>query len=98
MKAESLYHDRIQYADTAFADVVVWQVPNPVQGCSHCYKYRLAYVVDGHCVIRYDNERGKGDHRHHDGMETPIDFVGLSELLSDFFADIDRWNHEHHLF
>jgi len=97
MKAVSLHHDRIQYADTAFADVVVWQLPHPVLGCQHHYKYRLAYVVAGECVIRYDNERSKGDHRHHDGVESPLKFVGLAPLLADFFAEIDGWNHEHHL-
>jgi len=98
MKAESLYHDRIQYGDTAFAHVVVWQLSQPVLGCAHCYKYRLAYVVAGDCVIRYDNERGKGDHQHRDGVETAIAFVSLPQLLTDFFAEIDRWNDEHHLF
>jgi tRNA (Thr-GGU) A37 N-methylase len=38
--------------------------PQAVPPSTHAFKYRLAYVVGGECVLRYDNERGKGDHRH----------------------------------
>lgn len=45
--------------------VAVWLLPSPLPGSSHPYKYRLHYqTADGSEVIRYDNERGKGDHRH----------------------------------
>lgn len=64
MKAQPLIRDRIEYADDVVAHVTVWKVPQPVRGSRHDYKYRLAYVVNGECVLRYDNEAGKGDHRH----------------------------------
>ena len=35
-----------------------------LSGSAHPFKYRLAYVVNEGCVLRYDNEAGKGDHRH----------------------------------
>jgi hypothetical protein len=41
--------------------------------------------------VRYDNERGKGDHRHVNGTEEPYRFVSLSELLDDFQRDVDNW-------
>jgi hypothetical protein len=28
------------------------------------FNYRLVYVVDGRRIVGYDNERGKGDHKH----------------------------------
>lgn len=64
MKATELVRTRVVYTETAFAELVLWRVPKPVAGSGHSYKYRLAYVVDGVCVVRYDNEVGKGDHRH----------------------------------
>jgi hypothetical protein len=73
-----------------FAELVVWQVPEPVPGSTHSYKYRLAYVVDGICRVRYDNERGKGDHRHLDDVEKPYVFRGLERLLSDFWRDVNE--------
>lgn len=58
-------------------------------------KYRLAYVVQGECVLRYDNERGKGDHRHVGTTEWAYAFTTPDQLMLDFNADIARWNHEH---
>ena len=61
----------------------------------HTFKYRLAYVVGGECVLRYDNERGKGDHRHFGKQELDYAFSTPEQLMLDFNADIKRWNHEH---
>ncbi|MBU1666527.1 MAG: hypothetical protein KKG92_14180 [Gammaproteobacteria bacterium] len=70
---------------------VVWTVPRPVDGCAHFFKYRLAFVVDDVCVIRYDNERGKGDHRHIGNREMAYLFSSPRQLIADFFEDIARW-------
>lgn len=94
MKAVSLLRSRIAYTETAFAELVLWQLPESLPGSSHDFKYRLAYVVNGQCVIRYDNETGKGDHRHFGDSETTYRFVDPDRLLEDFQSDIDRWNHE----
>jgi hypothetical protein len=65
-------------------------VPEPVPGSAHSYKYRLAYIVDAVCRVRYDNERGKGDHRHLDGGEKTYVFLSLERLLSDFWRDVNE--------
>jgi len=62
---------------------------------SHLFKYRLAYVVGGECVLRDDNERGKGDHRHAGSAETVYAFTTPDQLMADFEADVMRWNREH---
>lgn len=95
MSAAPLVRRRIILGTKAFADVVVWRVPDLVLPAGHPFKYRLAYVVAGECVIRYDNERGKGDHRHWGDTESPYAFSSPEQLLSDFAADISRWNDEH---
>ena len=95
MKAFPLIRRRVVLAADAFAEVVVWRVQEPVQPSSHTFKYRLAYVVRGECVVRYDNERGKGDHRHVGGRETPYVFTTPGQLMADFESDLTRWNHEH---
>jgi len=94
MKAVSLLDRTIPYAEGRFAQVLVWQVPRPVRGSNHGFKYSLAYVVDGVCVLRYDNEAGKGDHKHLGGVESRYVFTDLSRLLLDFQTDIARWNDE----
>jgi hypothetical protein len=94
MKAVELVRARISYADTAFAELTLWQVPKPLAGSAHRFKYRMAYVVNGVCVLRYDNEDGKGDHRHFRGRESAYAFTTPERLIADFQRDISRWNHE----
>ena len=46
--------------------------------------------ADGSDFIRYDNERGKGDHRHIGKMEEPYQFVSVKKLAQDFYAAIGQ--------
>lgn len=92
MAAALLAHERHVLAEDAFVEVVVWQVARPVKGSAHRFKYRLALVVAGECVLRYDNEAGKGDHRHVGQAEMVYRFSGYDRLLSDFWADVERWS------
>lgn len=91
MKAEPLLQERRVLAEDSFVELVVWQVSTPLAGSSHGFKYRLALVVKGTCVLRYDNESGKGDHKHLEGVETPYAFRSPAHLLADFWDDVDRW-------
>jgi hypothetical protein len=95
MRASALMQRRVVIAADAFVEVTIWRVPQPVPPSAHAFKYRLAYVVAGACVLRYDNERGKGDHRHVGAVTTPNVFSTPDQLMADFNADIARWNHEH---
>ena len=61
---------------------------------THQFKYRLAHVVDGVCVVRYDNEVGKGDHRHFADKERVYAFETPDKLVADFQRDIARWDRE----
>lgn len=40
--------------------------------------------------MRYDNEAGKGDHRHYGGREESYQFASFDQLLDDFYADVAR--------
>ena len=72
-------------------EVIIWHLSEPLHGSTHPYKYRLYYGnVDGNCLVRYDNERGKGDHRHVGDKEEPYTFGTLRKLVEDFEADIER--------
>ena len=72
-------------------EVVVWRLPEVLPGNSHLFKYRLALVVNGTCVMRYDNETGKCDHKHIGDQEMPYEFVDLDRLVEDFWADVESW-------
>jgi len=90
MRAERLLDERHVLSETAFAELVVWRVPAPVRGSAHRYRYRLALVVEGQCVLRYDNEPGKGDHRHVGEKEEAYGFSTPEQLLADFWTDVKR--------
>jgi hypothetical protein len=87
MKAELLQRRRIDLGGDAFVEIILWRVPKPVRGCSHSFKYRLALVESEICTLRYDNEAGKGDHRHVDGLEQAYDFTSVDRLMDDFMSD-----------
>ena len=85
-------HERVVVDETVFAEIGIWQVPDPVRGSRHRLKYGLALVASGVCVLRCDNEAGKGDHRHlADGREVPYAFTGTDALVGDFWKDVDEW-------
>lgn len=79
---------RDAYAGGAI-EIVVWAVPQPVPPSDHGFKYRLVFVRDGERVVGYDNERGKGDHRHIGTAEKPYQFVDVPTLLEDFMRDVE---------
>ena len=82
--------ERLPFDDDAFAELVIWRLPRQAPGSTHPYKYRLAFVIGDACVLRFDNEAGKGDHRHVRGRETPYRFVSLAKLRRDFESDIRK--------
>lgn len=90
MPAKLLLEERHIVAENAFAELVVWRLPSPVVGSAHDLKYRLAFVVNGECVLRYDNESGKGDHKHLGGQERPYEFTTPAQLIEDFWNDVDQ--------
>jgi hypothetical protein len=91
MAAELLIDERHVLDPDTFVEIVVWRVPHSVRGSSHDLKYRLALVRDGVCVLRYDNEAGKGDHCHWGRREEPYAFTTSDVLLADFWRDVERW-------
>ena len=90
MKAELLFHQRIDYDDGAIAEMVLWRVPLPVPPSAHGLKYSLYYGRPGVREAGYDNEPGKGDHRHFQGAETVYGFTTVERLVADFRAEVRR--------
>lgn len=64
MAAHLLAHAKELRDDGSIVEVMIWELPEPVIPCQHHYKYRLFFGTSEGCRVRYDNERGKGDHRH----------------------------------
>jgi len=89
-----LLDERHLLTPTRFVAIRVWRVERPVRASTHRYKYSLALIDDGVCVLRFDNEAGKGDHRHDGDRETPYAFESFETLIADFWSAIDGWRSE----
>ena len=90
MSAQLLFRDKYIYADGAIREMEIWRLPEADGERVHGLKYSLFYGRPGKCLVRYDNERGKGDHRHAGDQKTPYDFTSVEQLIRDFKTDIDR--------
>jgi len=77
--------------DGSIVEIVVWELLEPLLPSLHNFKYRLFFGKPGETRVRYDNERGKGDHRHVGDMELPYEFKSVEQLLDDFARDVERW-------
>jgi Family of unknown function (DUF6516) len=90
MEAEQLYDERYPIGEEEFVEMVIWRLPRQLPGSAHRFKYRMALVVGNECVLRYDNEAGKGDHRHVRKRQTPYRFVDPDTLIEDFWRDVEE--------
>jgi hypothetical protein len=89
MKATRLMHTKEEYGQ-GFIEIIIWRVPKPVPPAEHPYKYRLVYIVEGARVVGYDNERGKGDHKHIYQQEFDYVFQTPAQLIKDFMHDVEE--------
>jgi hypothetical protein len=88
MKARLLLKDKETRPDGVTIERVVYELPVVSPGRRHGFKYRLYCGREGKCIVRYDNEVGKGDHVHYGEVERPYEFQSLEILLLDFDRDI----------
>ncbi len=93
LKARLIHRSRAAYRG-GIIEMVLWHLPQPVPSSRHPYKYRLAYIVEGRRVVGYDNERGKGDHKHWKNQEFSYDFRNPDRLVRDFLVDVDAYHDE----
>jgi hypothetical protein len=88
MKAVLAFHDKQVLPDGAIVEMKTWHVGKPISGSAHTLKYSLFYGMSGKRLVGYDNERGKGDHRHIEGCQERHGFTTAERLISDFLADV----------
>jgi len=91
MKSRLMLDERHILSENAFVEIIVWLLSSPLSGSRHGFKYRLALVMDGNCVLRYDNEAGKGDHKHIGEDEISYVFTSPKRLIEDFWNDVNNW-------
>ncbi|WP_336510548.1 toxin-antitoxin system TumE family protein [Agrobacterium tumefaciens] len=89
-KALTITEHKSVGADGSIIQFVIWKVPTPVPPTEHGFKYRMVYAQNGIRVVGFDNERGKGDHIHLDGLELPYRFTTIHQLIEDFLFEVEK--------
>ena len=74
----------------AIIQIRVWRLPAITEERPHGLKYSLYYAHRGTRIIGYDNEHGKGNHRHYRDREEAYRFTTFEKLVSDFWEDVRR--------
>ena len=95
-KAQLIYRNKV-VTEKTITEFVIWKLPQPTPDRPHGIKYSLYHGNrDGQCIVRYDNETGKGDHKHLPEGEVAYQFVSPEKLIQDFMADIERLGGKKH--
>jgi hypothetical protein len=89
-KAVPIIDDKFWLASGAIVQIRVWRLPIANDERPHGLKYSLFYGRPGERIIAYDNETGKGDHRHARNVEEAYAFTTLAQLIRDFQQDVRR--------
>lgn len=89
-KAELLIRQRDDLPNDVLIEIKIWQLPEIDPERPHGLKYSLYCGRHGKRLVGYDNERGKGDHRHIGDREESFVFVSMEQLIQDFYADAFR--------
>jgi len=92
MVSRILYREKYIYSDGAVREMILWQLPRKTPDRPYGLKYRLYYGLgDGTCLVRFDNESGKGDHKHVGSQEESYRFIDVETLVADFLAEITQY-------
>lgn len=89
-RATLIYHDKAVLADGSIVEMKIWRLPGRSVERPHGLKYSLYYGRGDERLVGYDNEQGKGDHRHIGGVEKRYRFIDVDRLIADFLADVRR--------
>ena len=95
MKAQRIFYDKAVLPDGSILEMTIWQVPRTSTERPHGLKYSLFYGHNGVRLVGYDNESGKGDHKHIGDTQTRYKFVNIEKMVADFMADVEEARGEH---
>ena len=95
-KATLILNSKTILEDGLLIQRKIWQLASPDSIHKHGFKYSLYCGNSGVTIVRYDNESGKGDHKHVGKAEVEIVYLykSLQQLLTDFVSDIEHLSGE----
>jgi hypothetical protein len=90
MVAQLIENRKLTLDDGSIIQIRIWRLPGATAERPHGLKYSLFYGRAGERIIGYDNEAGKGDHRHYRGKEENYRFTTYEKLIGDFLKDVRK--------
>lgn len=90
MVARLIENRKLTLDDGSIIQIRIWRLPGVTVERPHGLKYSLFYGRPGERIIGYDNEAGKGDHRHYRGIEENYRFTTYEDLIRDFLNDVTK--------
>ncbi len=90
MAAILSFHEKRISANGDIIEMTIWRLPEAVPPSRHRLKYSLFYGRAGSRIVGFDNERGKGDHKHVRGEESAYLFISVEQLVADFFDEVRK--------
>ncbi|MFH1587201.1 MAG: DUF6516 family protein [Candidatus Diapherotrites archaeon] len=87
--ADLLRRNKKQLDKYSFIEYRIYSVPES-EDFPDGVKYSMNFVIKEECVLRYDNERGKGHHRHLGEVESKIQFKSINILIKNFFGEVGK--------
>ncbi len=85
--AYRIVEERNELGPDEFVEFRVHEVPRSAF-FSEGIKYSMSYVRKGNCILRYDNERGKGHHKHFNGEESDTEFAEINTHMKKFLQEV----------
>jgi Family of unknown function (DUF6516) len=90
VKATLVLQMKREFVSGEVVEMLIWQLPEPSLERPHGLKYSLFYGKDGVRIVGYDNERGKGDHRHIFEKEERFVFTTVEAMIADFLEAVNK--------
>ncbi len=87
--AKLRYHLKRIFPEGDIMEIKIWEVPKS-ESFPEGVKYSLVYIKEGRRVLGYDNERGKGHHKHYFDREEEIEFEDWERLVREFLEDVKK--------
>ncbi len=88
VQAEKLLDVRQVFGDGGILALRLWRVSQPVPPATHLFRYALFYGPRRQQAVLFENERGKGNHKHIREVESPYVFTTPERLVEDFLAAV----------
>lgn len=93
MKAKLLLHIKKPLSYYEFTEIKVWKVrkgKNFPEGVKYSMTYIRKEKGKFKRILGYDNERGKGHHKHMLDKEIEIKFINWRDLIDSFYQDVEN--------